>query len=66
LVQAAQAGDDVSVQQLERIRECAEAGDPAAAKALAETAQQEVAARWKLYEHWAAMPGTSATQEKGQ
>lgn len=34
LVQAAQAGDDVSVQQLERIRECAEAGDPAAAKAL--------------------------------
>jgi pyruvate-ferredoxin/flavodoxin oxidoreductase len=40
--------------------------DPAAAKALAETAQQEVAARWKLYEHWAAMPGTSATQEKGQ
>ena len=34
LVQAAQAGDDVSVQQLERIRECAEIGDPAAAKAL--------------------------------
>jgi pyruvate-ferredoxin/flavodoxin oxidoreductase len=40
--------------------------DPAAAKALAETAQTEVAARWKLYEHWAAMPGTAATQEKGQ
>jgi pyruvate-ferredoxin/flavodoxin oxidoreductase len=40
--------------------------DPAAAKALAEQAQVEVAARWKLYEHWAAMPGAAATQEKGQ
>jgi pyruvate-ferredoxin/flavodoxin oxidoreductase len=40
--------------------------DPSAAKALAETAQTEVAARWKLYEHWAAMPGAAATQEKAQ
>ena len=40
--------------------------DPAAAKALAATAQEEVAARWKLYEHWAAMPAPVAAQEKAQ
>jgi hypothetical protein len=34
MIRAAQAGDETSIQQLERIRECAEAGDPAAAKAL--------------------------------
>jgi hypothetical protein len=30
--------------------------DPAAAKALAELAQRDVAERWRLYAHWAAMP----------
>jgi pyruvate-ferredoxin/flavodoxin oxidoreductase len=30
--------------------------DPQAAKALLQTAQEEVNARWRLYEHWAAMP----------
>jgi pyruvate-ferredoxin/flavodoxin oxidoreductase len=30
--------------------------DPAAAKALLEEAQADVRARWRLYEHWAAMP----------
>ena len=34
LICAARAGDEVSIQQLDRIRECAEAGDPAAAHAL--------------------------------
>ena len=29
--------------------------DPQAAKARLQTAQQEVNARWRLYEHWAAM-----------
>ena len=28
--------------------------------------EAEVNARWKLYEHWAAMPGTSAKEEKAQ
>jgi len=40
--------------------------DPAAAKALAETAQQEVAARWRLYEHLAAMPFSTQAEEKAQ
>jgi len=40
--------------------------DPAGAKALLETAQAEVNARWKLYEHWAAMPGNGAKEEKAQ
>jgi len=40
--------------------------DPAAAKALLEQAQAEVNARWRLYEHWAAMPGNGAGQEKAQ
>jgi len=38
--------------------------DPEAAKRLLETAQAEVTARWRLYEHWAAMPGAGATEEK--
>jgi pyruvate-ferredoxin/flavodoxin oxidoreductase len=40
--------------------------DPEAAKRLLAMAQDEVNARWRLYEHWAAMPGAAATQEKGQ
>jgi pyruvate-ferredoxin/flavodoxin oxidoreductase len=40
--------------------------DPAAAKQLLETAQAEVTARWKLYEHWAAMPGNGTKEEKAQ
>jgi pyruvate-ferredoxin/flavodoxin oxidoreductase len=40
--------------------------DPEAAKRLLKIAQEEVTARWRLYEHWAAMPGSSATQEKVQ
>jgi len=38
--------------------------DPEAAKRLLQTAQEEVNARWRLYEHWAAMPGSGAAQEK--
>ncbi len=40
--------------------------DPEAAKRLLEQAQAEVTARWRLYEHWAAMPGTGATEEKAR
>jgi len=40
--------------------------DPEAAKRLLAMAQDEVNARWRLYEHWAAMPGSGATQEKTQ
>jgi pyruvate-ferredoxin/flavodoxin oxidoreductase len=40
--------------------------DPEAAKRLEEIAQAEVTARWRLYEYWAAMPGTGATEEKAQ
>jgi pyruvate-ferredoxin/flavodoxin oxidoreductase len=40
--------------------------DPEAAKRLEKIAQEEVTARWRLYEHWAAMPGTGATEEKAQ
>ncbi|HEX7549120.1 MAG TPA: pyruvate:ferredoxin (flavodoxin) oxidoreductase, partial [Candidatus Methylomirabilis sp.] len=40
--------------------------DPEAAKRLLQIAQEEVSARWRLYEHWAAMPGTGATEEKAQ
>ncbi len=48
--------------------------DPAAAKALADLAQHDVAERWRLYAHWAAMPvnggnggggGTKAGEGKG-
>jgi pyruvate-ferredoxin/flavodoxin oxidoreductase len=38
--------------------------DPEGAKRLLKTAQEEVNARWRLYEHWAAMPGSGAVQEK--
>jgi pyruvate-ferredoxin/flavodoxin oxidoreductase len=40
--------------------------DPAAAKALLAQAQTEVEARWRLYEHWAAMAVNGGTQEKAQ
>jgi pyruvate-ferredoxin/flavodoxin oxidoreductase len=40
--------------------------DPEAAKRLLETAQAEVTARWRLYEHWAAMPGSGVKEEKAQ
>jgi len=40
--------------------------DPAAAKELLRIAQDELNARWRLYEHWAAMPAPGATQEKAQ
>jgi pyruvate-ferredoxin/flavodoxin oxidoreductase len=38
--------------------------DPEAAKRLLDTAQAEVTARWRLYEHWAAMPGSGVKEEK--
>jgi pyruvate-ferredoxin/flavodoxin oxidoreductase len=34
--------------------------DPPAAKALLERATADVAARWRLYEHWASMPGNGS------
>jgi pyruvate-ferredoxin/flavodoxin oxidoreductase len=37
--------------------------DPEAAKRLLDAAQDDVQTRWRLYEHWAAMPGTAATPE---
>jgi pyruvate-ferredoxin/flavodoxin oxidoreductase len=40
--------------------------DPEAAKQLLKMAQEEVTARWRMYEHWAAMPGSAQTQEKAQ
>jgi len=40
--------------------------DPEAAKRLLETAQAEVIARWRLYEHWAAMPMKPASEQKPQ
>jgi len=40
--------------------------DPEAAKRLLETAQAEVTARWRLYEHWAAMPMKPASEQKPQ
>jgi pyruvate-ferredoxin/flavodoxin oxidoreductase len=40
--------------------------DPAAAKRLLETAQAEVTARWRLYEHWAAMSMKPASEQKPQ
>jgi hypothetical protein len=41
--------------------------DPQAAKALLQIAQQEVTSRWRLYEHWAAMPmGAKKAEEKPQ
>ena len=43
--------------------------DPAAAKALAELAQRDVADRWRLYAHWATMPvngGNGGKKEEGE
>jgi len=40
--------------------------NPEAAKQLLEQAQAEVTARWRLYEHLAAMPGSAKTEEKAQ
>ncbi|HSB69536.1 MAG TPA: 4Fe-4S dicluster domain-containing protein, partial [Candidatus Methylomirabilis sp.] len=40
--------------------------DPAAAKRLLEIAQAEVKSRWRLYEHWAAMPGNGKPEEKAE
>jgi pyruvate-ferredoxin/flavodoxin oxidoreductase len=40
--------------------------DPEAAKRLLEIAQAEVTARWRLYEHWAAMPMKPASEQKPQ
>jgi len=40
--------------------------DPQAAKALLAQAQVEVQARWKLYEHWAAMPVNGRATEAAQ
>jgi pyruvate-ferredoxin/flavodoxin oxidoreductase len=38
--------------------------DPEAAKRLLELAQAEVTARWRLYEHWAAMPMHPTSEQK--
>jgi pyruvate-ferredoxin/flavodoxin oxidoreductase len=40
--------------------------DPAAAKESLELAQAEALARWRLLEHWAAMPGSGTPEEKAQ
>jgi pyruvate-ferredoxin/flavodoxin oxidoreductase len=40
--------------------------DPEAAKRLLESAQAEVNARWRLYEHWAAMPMKPASEQTSQ
>jgi pyruvate-ferredoxin/flavodoxin oxidoreductase len=43
--------------------------DPAAAKTLAEAAQRDVAERWRLYAHWAAMPvngGNGRAKKEGE
>ena len=37
--------------------------DPVAAKALLAQAQADVAARWRLYEHWASMPAGEPVPE---
>jgi pyruvate-ferredoxin/flavodoxin oxidoreductase len=39
--------------------------DPAAAKALADLAQRDVAERWRLYAHWAAMPVNGGGTKEG-
>ena len=39
--------------------------DPVAAKRLLDEAQNDVRARWRLYEHWAAMPSGGAAKETG-
>jgi pyruvate-ferredoxin/flavodoxin oxidoreductase len=39
---------------------------PAAARDLLALAQEDVRKRWRLYEHWAAMPGNGAAEEKPQ
>jgi len=38
--------------------------DPGAAKRLLELAQEDVLARWRLYEHWAAIPVNGITKEE--
>jgi pyruvate-ferredoxin/flavodoxin oxidoreductase len=43
--------------------------DPAAAKALAELAQRDVADRWRLYAHWSTMPvngGNGGSKKEGE
>jgi len=40
--------------------------NPAAARELLALAQEDVRKRWRLYEHWAAMPVEGATEEKPQ
>jgi len=40
--------------------------DPEAAKRLLQSAQAEVSARWRLYEHWAAMPMKPASEQTAQ
>ena len=40
--------------------------DPAAAKESLELAQAEALARWRLLEHWAAMPGSGTPEVKAQ
>jgi pyruvate-ferredoxin/flavodoxin oxidoreductase len=40
--------------------------DPHAAKALLQTAQEEATSRWRLYEHWAAMPMKAASVQTPQ
>ena len=37
--------------------------NPEAARLLLKEAEQEVMKRWKLYEHWATMPGSEPVQE---
>jgi pyruvate-ferredoxin/flavodoxin oxidoreductase len=39
--------------------------DPEAAKRLLDEAQEDVRARWRLYEHWAAMPAAGTAKETG-
>jgi pyruvate-ferredoxin/flavodoxin oxidoreductase len=38
--------------------------NPEAAKRLLELAQEDTAMRWRLYEHWAAMPVNGTKEEK--
>jgi pyruvate-ferredoxin/flavodoxin oxidoreductase len=39
--------------------------DPEAAKRLLDEAQDDVRVRWRLYEHWAAMPAAGTAKETG-
>jgi pyruvate-ferredoxin/flavodoxin oxidoreductase len=38
-------------------------GNPEAARRLLQAAQEEVQSRWRLYEHWASMPGNAQPKE---